>query len=472
MTTRAAARERQAASAADRRRAFELNDAQYDFVYDDAHKYTAYIGGIGAGKSFAGAVKALRCAVDMPGSLGVIGAPNYPQLRDSTMRTVFDTFPPALVASINKNERLLTLTNGSEVLFKSMSDEDSLRGPNLAWFWLDEGPLCGYYAWQIMKGRLRQQGYLTATRGWITGTPHGQDEFYEDFEHEAKPEHALYRASTRANARHLPAGFIEGLGYTGNFALQEVEGLFVAFSGLVYQFRSEWHIGEWARLRPDGTTIRPALRIGGVDWGRTNPAVALPCYVGDDGRAYVLDEYYQRDAGFLGGAASVGDGGLSKAVADFTREYGIETWYCGPDEPEHIASLNALFGRLSLKARAVAATDDINPGIETVSGLMALRDDGAAGLVVSAKCAQTRAEFRTYSYPSHSDGDKRDPAEKPVKRFDHAMDALRYGLHSSVGGRNRNRALSGQQFAQVNPTVQPRERVSEIGGVRVLRKTF
>lgn len=470
MMTSAASAARKQAEREDRERSFELNAKQYDFVYDDDHKYCAYIGGIGGGKSFAGAVKALRKAVELPGSLGLVGAPTYPMLRDATLRSVLDIFPPAFIVSFNKSEMLASCANGSEILFRSTDDSDKLRGPNLAWFWLDEGPLCGHYAWKVMKGRLRQAGFTApdVTQGWITGSPKGEDEFYEDFEAEPKPGHQLYRASTRENAHNLPPTFIEDLGYTGKFAQQEIEGLFVTFDGLVYEFRSDWHLGEWqggADSANPGVERRPRLKIGGVDWGTTNPAVALPMWVDYDDRVFVRDEYYERGAGFLGNAPTVGEGGLSKAVLDFTREYGIETWYCGPDEPGHITALNAMFGRHGVRARAVAANDDIIEGITTVRQYMAPRRDGTTGFKLSARCAQTRAEFRTYCWPSAAEG-KRDPQEKPVKRFDHAMDGGRYAIHSALGLLNKHRSLPTEGLLEHGP------RVSEIGGIRIYKKTF
>lgn len=451
-----ASRARQAArwdDPAERERAFELNAKQYEFVYDDGHKFVALVGGLGSGKSFAGAVKALRRMVEQPGSLGMIGAPTYPMLRDATMRSVWQVFPRRLIRAYNKTDGLLTLVNGSEALFRSTDDAERLRGTNLAWFWLDEGPLCGYYAWQVLKGRLRQEGY--APQGWWTGTPHGEDAFFEDFEHEVKPSHHMYRASTRENAHNLPDTYIEDLGYTGQFALQEIEGLFVSFEGLVYEFRPEWHVGEWPAGKP-----RPPLRVGGVDWGYTNPAVALPLWIDGDDRAYVLDEFYQRQVGLAG---------VMAAILSYTRQYGIQTWYCGPDEPEHIAELNAAFGREQLGARAVAAIDDIVPGIETMRRQMLLRSDQTTGLHLSARCVQTRAEFRTYSYPSqHGSRTRRDPQDKPVKAFDHALDAARYCLHSALGGKTRHRSFTAEQWEHALAPAP----VSMIGGVRVLKKTF
>src|SRR5579871_4257621 len=209
-----------------------LNPVQARFLAC-AERFSFYVGGVGAGKTFAGALRAPVRALEQPGSLGLIGAPPYPMLRDATPRTFFELLEQyalsrgedaALIKSFQKVEGHLTLANGSEILFRSLDAPDRIRGLNLAWFWLDEAPLCGYYAWQILKGRLRQQGYVTA--GWATGTPHGRDGFARDFEIERKPHHVLYRASTYSNLHNLPPDYVTELGYTGAFHQQEVMGEF------------------------------------------------------------------------------------------------------------------------------------------------------------------------------------------------------------------------------------------------------
>ncbi|HEX6818439.1 MAG TPA: hypothetical protein VF120_08695 [Ktedonobacterales bacterium] len=192
---------------------FTLHPAQAAFVAC-AERFSFYVGGVGAGKTMAGAVRAIARALDAPGSLGLIGAPTYPMLRDATQRTVFALLervswtdrgierpaqsaeglkpldaggqgpsgPRSRVPAIhgresvslavprslragrvtqshgregkdgtlpytyNKSEGHLMLANGSEILLRSLDEPDRVRGLNLAWFWLDEAPLCGYYA--------------------------------------------------------------------------------------------------------------------------------------------------------------------------------------------------------------------------------------------------------------------------------------------------------------------------------------
>jgi len=396
---------------------WSLNLAQWDFVHC-ASRFSFYVGGLGAGKTTAGAMRAILRAVEHPGSLGVIGAPTYPMLRDASARTFFALLPEPLIASYNKTEGHLLLRNGSEILFRSLDAPDRLRGLNLAWFWLDEAPLCGYYAWQVLKGRLRQRGY--ATSGWATGTPKGRDGFARDFELAPRPAHALFRASTWTNAHNLPPGYIAELGYSGAFARQEIEGLFVAFEGLVYTLDASvgGHLAEpperarWQRV------------IGGVDWGYTNPSAALVFALDGDGGAWQVDEFYQRRAGL--------EETLLPALLGLTRRYGVETWYCGPDEPEHIDALAAALTREGLAARAQRADNSVRAGIQTVTSLLARRPDGSYGLRIAPRCIYTIAEYGSYQYATRA-SEGRDPSEQPLKQNDHALDATRYALHTALG---------------------------------------
>ncbi len=396
---------------------WELNPAQWDFV-QTAARFSFYVGGIGAGKTFAGAARAVLRMIEDPGSLGLIGAPTYPMLRDATQRAFFELLPRPLIRRYLRAEERLLLRNGSEVLFRSLDAPDRARGVNLAWFWLDEAPLCGYYAWQVLKGRLRQTGHPLAA--WATGTPRGQDGFARDFETHPAPDHALFRASTWANARHLPPGFVADLGYSGAFAQQEIEGLFVAFEGLVYAFDATpgEHVRDPAE-RP-GDEAGWARVIGGVDWGYTHPTAALVFGQDGDGRYWQLDEFYQR-------RASLEEVTLP-ALVELTRRWNVAEWFCGPDEPEHIAALTAALARAGLPARVTRAENSVRAGIQTVAALLARRPDGSRGLVVAPRCVHTLAEYRQYQWAS-ADGE-RDPAEQPLKQRDDAMDATRYALHT------------------------------------------
>ena len=64
-------------------RTVRLHPAQQEFLRSDA-TFRAFCGGIGSGKSWAGAYVLIRRA--KPGRLYLVVAPTYPMLSDATFR--------------------------------------------------------------------------------------------------------------------------------------------------------------------------------------------------------------------------------------------------------------------------------------------------------------------------------------------------------------------------------------------------
>lgn len=406
----------------------DLLPAQADFVATD-DRFIAFIGGVGSGKTYAGAIKAVRYALDHAGSLGVIGAPNKTVLRDSTIRTLKAILPPHLIKQEWKSEGRLELVNGSEILYRSMDDFENRRGSSLAWFWLDEGIYCGYDAWRVMKARLRQPGM--PHQGWLTSTPRGMDLFYRDFEQHPAPRHILIRAATRDN-HYLPADYAESLGFTGSYALQELEGQFVAREGLVY------HVGP-ASVGPAPPLAECTEIWGGIDWGYRNP-LHLSIFGERQGVIHQIAEFRAVEANFEASALPL--------IIATTGQYNVKVWYCGTDRPEHRDALNVALQQNHLPSHAVLAETPVLAGIDTVRAYL---EADPARLIIDPGCVHTIAEIAEYHYPDARapEGDQpTDRDENPVKERDHALDALRYAIHSHLG-HTRQRRLAHRYLAHV-----------------------
>ena len=144
----------------------------------------------------------------------------------------------------------------------------------------------------------------------------------------------------------------------------------------------------------------------------------------------------------LAGAAShemLGD--LAAAVADCAAALRLaQQSKDARTQWEALLALGAL-GREGMVSRARAVRKgpgSVRAGIQTVTRLMSLRDDGTRGLYVDPRCVHTIAEFESYAYAtsdgvSQSSQSRRDGSEEPIKLNDHAMDALRYALFSELG---------------------------------------
>ena len=214
-----------------RRIEIDLLPKQALFV-DMKAPYSGFIGGIGSGKTRAGVVRALLYMGEHAKSLGMVTAPSFPMLRDSTLRTIEQIFP-AGDYELHRGEMRLTLANGSEALLRSTDDPDHLRGPNLAWVYMDEAAISSREAFQVLQGSLRQEGFPTQL--WLTTTPKGYNWVYTEFVAQERLDYHWIQCSARENT-FLPPDFIRRLeeAYSGELALQEIEGQFVLVGGKAF----------------------------------------------------------------------------------------------------------------------------------------------------------------------------------------------------------------------------------------------
>jgi phage terminase large subunit len=158
-------------------------------------------------------------------------------LQDSTQRTLFEVLEAEDVRyDFNKqNNRLRFPANGSEIIFRTMENPERLRGPNLAWFVLDELTYTREEAWTRLLGRLRhpQARRLCGCAVW---TPKGYDWVYHRFLEQHGPDYRLIEATPKENV-HLPPDFYDRLkdSYAELFYRQEVLGEYLdIFGGNVY----------------------------------------------------------------------------------------------------------------------------------------------------------------------------------------------------------------------------------------------
>lgn len=392
-------------------------------------RFTMFVGGIGSGKTTAGAVKALVQSAARPGSLGVVVAPTYPMLRDSTLRTLQDILGKTIL-HYNKSDGELTLINGSQILLRSADKPDRLRGPNAHWAWIDEAALCPPGTWEIIIGRLRADG--TAGPCWLTSTPKGHNWMYQK-----RGLMRLFKASTRHNP-YLNPEFVQSLidSYSGDFASQEIDAEFVRFEGQIYD---EF---EYARhVRENKTELKRRNWVefwGAGDEGYINPQCYLIMGLDDDGGVHVFEEFYKRKVRTTVAAREAKLIGWEWAAAGRP----IEIFYIDPsaaslaaeiaeEEPHPYAGDDGVADDALLPGIPTrSARNAVLPGIQTVKAYLAGQNKYGPMLTISPECPFLLGEIDQYAWKDWKEGRK----EEPVKMNDHAMDTLRYGIYSHLGG--------------------------------------
>jgi PBSX family phage terminase large subunit len=373
---------------------------QERFVLDDRH-YPGYVGGIGSGKTFAGAIKAVRRIAQGPG-LGLIVSPTYDLLRLTTQLTTFEILDQlGLPFEYNKSERMCYFRNGAKVAFRTGEKPENLRGPNVRWVWVDEASLMPEELWRIVIGRARIGDDYQV---WATFTPKGRNWCQHVWEEtatgdETDPLRPLYRIASRENPT-LPEGWIESLGYEGRYAEQELEGQFVAFEGMVYDmFDRSVHVKELANSADLTATMA-------VDIGTRNPTAILT--LRGEPEAYHLEHEVYRS----GMDTTI----ILDSVEEEWRRCGARKVYFDPSALAYIESAK----RRGIPAEK--ANNDIIFGIQAVSAEL------AAGMTIDPSCVNTIAEMLSYHYPEGAKADR--ARDVPAKVGDHAMDSLRYAIAS------------------------------------------
>lgn len=323
----------------------------------------------------------------------------------------------------------ITFRNGSQLTFKSGdSGRRKYQGAKLHGIWFDEE----HPADVVEEGRARlldTGGYFTATL-----TPVMRARWVLALERE-KGTHV----STASLFDAAEAGLVDRTaaqqyadGLPERQRAVRVEGRYVALEGAVYpDFNRGTHVAspQGDALVCDGKVIAPWPlpktwpRRAAIDFGYANPcAVVVGATDPRNGRLLVERCYY---ASWI--RASVWAEHLRRVLPPLVL----------PPVADHQANERAELAGKGVVTRP-ANKDDVVRGLEAVERrLVRTLPDGAPALVLVAdrkndphlgRCDADKLawELESYHYPPQGDADRTDVRDLPVKKDDHACDALRY----------------------------------------------
>jgi len=132
-----------------------VNEAQRGFSESEAPG-VLFSAAFGAGKTLSLCAKALRLSLDHPGNFGLIARKTRASLTHTTLRTWWEQVcHPGLVKEYNKTDGLVTLTNGSAIIFGGLDDPLKMGSLELGWAAIDEAIETTEDDWQMLEGRLR-----------------------------------------------------------------------------------------------------------------------------------------------------------------------------------------------------------------------------------------------------------------------------------------------------------------------------
>lgn len=214
-------------------------------------------------------------------------SPTYKDLLEVYKQTVRTLKP--VIASSNKMERRIELTNGGLIEFWSLDDEDAGRGRKYGRAIIDEAAMARYleYTWNYAI-----RPTLTDFEGdaWFLSTPKGRDYFYRLYQHGINPdrnEFAAWQMPTASNPYIKPTEIEAAQQEMPQLAFQqEYLAEFIEAEGAVFRRVSE-------ATYSDTITPGEGRYVMGVDWAQQHDYTVLTVMDATTNTAVDIDRFNQ-----------------------------------------------------------------------------------------------------------------------------------------------------------------------------------
>lgn len=266
---------------------------QYRFIYEtDNHKFSALIGGIGSGKTYAGCYKLIKFLTENPNIPCYYYLPTYPLLRDTAVPSFKRVLDELQIEYRFHGTNNIFSTKYGQIHLKSYHDINSLIGYEHGYCIIDEiDTLPTNEAREVFRAIYeRNRTRLpngNPNRIDFVSTPEGYYFLYDFFKKHAGNDRTYIRARTDDNT-YLPSDFAEGMsvGLTENQLKAHRLGEFVNMSsGLVYHAFNRQQNHTNREVRPTDT-----LRIG-MDFNIGKMAAVVGVY--ENETLHIVHEFYK-----------------------------------------------------------------------------------------------------------------------------------------------------------------------------------
>lgn len=403
-----------------------LNEPQAEFL-QMPHKFRAFVGGFGSGKTWVGCGSLCRHMWEHPRIPAGYFAPTYPQIRDIFYPTIEEVAHDwGLRTDITESNKEVHLYAGRQyrgtVICRSMDKPASIVGFKIGRALVDEidtlNKRKAHDAWRKIIARLRVKAEGLQNGIDVTTTPEGFNFVYEQFQQlpsEQPAKAALYglvHASTYDNEANLPDDYISSLfeTYPEQLVQAYINGMFVNLtSGSVYGAYNRKANGTSATIEED-----EPLHVG-MDFNVMN-MTAIVCVIRAD-QPLALEEL----TGIRDTPAMI------QALKERFPEQRITVYpdASGGNTSTHNASVSdlGLLRAAGFTLRVPAANPRIRARVVSVNAMLCNAKGKRRLLVNPYGCPKLAEALEKQAYDANGMPDK-------TTGFDHGPDAIGYFIHT------------------------------------------
>ena len=427
-----------------------INDQQRQFHASTA-RHKLLIGGYGGGKSYPAQHETFLHALSNPHHHSMVLRNTWKDLEDQTIEDMLRIGEEAkIIKKYSKADHEMYLINDHKILFRPLSiKRDNIKGAHLCQFYVDDPNVKRYQdTISFLMSRLRNPPHVKADRfqSVITANWEGRDWLWKNFMKDREPggngrdvvvvddpankgetkeiesAKAYWMCPTDSNPT-LHDGYIDDLAATHSAEWMD-RYVFCKdvsrHSGIIY------YGFDGVRHHKDRSEVikKPGLlHILAVDVGGTHPTAVI--HMATDGKAiYCYDEWYKKDC-------KISDLGKYLQQHKFGGQYKrfIIDPSAGKNEMTSKTSVKKKLQR-EWKVNFENGNNNVDLGILSIQDALDPADADPYLFIDKIQCKNLAREIEIYrwSEPRFMDMDDMEFEQKPIKKNDDCVDAMRYGF--------------------------------------------
>lgn len=392
-----------------------FNEVYLPYLKTYDKRFEVYYGGAGSGKSVFVTQKLLYKYLKYPNRKCLIIRKFNNTIKDS----VFALFKSTLSnwklydqCKVNKTDLTIELPNGSSFIMKGMDDPEKIKSiANIDDIWVEEASELDVLDFDQLCLRLRSPNPYNQV--FVSFNPVSKDNWVYKrwFKEGHNKEDTIVLHTTYKDNRFLPQEYINNLlqykktnpVYFSIYAL----GQFATLDKLIY---TNWKVETFDYIEVL-KEVKDSKAIFSLDFGYTNDPTAFVCSIIDktNKRLWIFDEFQEK-------------GLLNDEIAKRIIEMGFrkEIIICDSAEPKSIEELKR--NGLDRVKGAVKGKDSIINGIQLLQQYE---------IIIHPKCIYIIEELKNYTWKKNKATNEY--INVPIDKYNHGLDALRYGITTEVG---------------------------------------
>ncbi|MDK0890716.1 PBSX family phage terminase large subunit [Clostridium perfringens] len=387
-------------------------------------RFNVFYGGGGSGKSHFVVQKMIYKYLKYPGRKCLVVRKVNSTLKESIFalfRSVLSDWQIYDECKINKTDLTIELPNKSLFIFKGIDDPEKIKSiAGIDDIVVEECTEIDEFDFDQLNLRLRSKNPYNQIHVMFNPVSKSNWVYKRWFKNGYDTKDTIVLHTTYKNNKFLPKDYIDSLlklekdnpVYFRIYALGE----FATLDKLIYTNWKEESFDYKEILKNNRNT----KAIFSLDFGYTNDPTAFVCSIIDkiNKKLWIFDEFQEK-------------GLLNDEIAEKIIDLGYrkEVIVCDSAEPKSIEELKR--NGLSRVKGAVKGRDSIINGIQLIQQYE---------IIVHPKCTEIIEELKNYTWIK--DKTTGEYTNKPIDKYNHGLDALRYGVSTEVGSKRSKATLS------------------------------